>query len=172
MEVVIVLALLSAFNAQIYATSRLVFSFSKTGYAPSFFGHVNPSRVPIRAVISSLLFAFVSVALQVWGKDLIGILFNAVGGSLLVIWFMIALSQIKLRPQLEAEGSLLVRMWGYPVLSWITVAMIIGLTVLMLFDEQARLQVLTVAIVFAGLSALGVIVGKKAGDDHTRDALV
>ena len=173
MEVVIVLALLSAFNAQIYATSRLVFSFSKTGYAPKFFSSVNSARVPIRAVMSSLLFAFISVALQVWGpKDLIGILFNAVGGALLVIWFMIALSQIKLRPQLEAEGSLVVRMWAYPVLSWITVLMIVGLTVLMLFDEQARMQVLTVAVAFAALSVLGVVVGKKAGDDHTKDALV
>lgn len=173
MEVIIVLALLSAFNAQIYATSRLVFSFSQTGYAPKFFSQVNPARVPIRAVLSSLFFAFVSVALQVWGpKDLIAILFNAVGGALLVIWIMIALSQIKLRPQLEAEGSIKVRMWGYPVLSWITVAMIIGLGVLMLFDPQARLQVLTVAVVYAALSVLGVIVGKKAGDDHTKDALV
>ncbi|OFT90666.1 MULTISPECIES: amino acid permease [Corynebacterium] len=173
MEIVIVLALLSAFNAQIYATSRLVFSFSKTGYAPKFFAQVNSSRVPIRAVISSLLFAFISVALQVWGPaNLIGILFNAVGGSLLVIWLMIALSQIKLRPQLEAEGSLQVRMWAYPVLSWITVIMILGLTALMLFDAQARLQVLTVAIAFAALSALGVVIGKKAGDDHTKDALV
>lgn len=165
MEIVIVLALLSAFNAQIYATSRLVFSFSSTGYSPRAFSKTNGQGVPILAVISSLVFAFVSVALQVWGpENLIKILFNAVGGVLLVIWFMIALSQIKLRPQLLAEhnGTLPVRMWGFPVLSWVTAFMLLILGVLMLTDAEARWQVITVVIMFAVLSVIGIVVGKTS----------
>lgn len=161
MEIVIVLALLSACNAQIYATSRLMFSFSRTGYAPVALQQTNRSRVPIRAVWVSLIFAFLSVALQVWGpENLINILFSAVGGSLLVIWLMIALSQIKLRPALEKAGDLPVRMWAYPVLSWITVILLVGLTILMLWDPSARVQVITVAVAFVGLSILGFVVGK------------
>ncbi|HIW96674.1 MAG TPA: amino acid permease [Candidatus Corynebacterium gallistercoris] len=167
MEVIIVLALLSAFNAQIYATSRLMYSFSKTGYAPKFFRPVNANRVPIRAVWCSLVFAFASVALQVWGPpNLISILFNAVGGSLLVIWVMIGLSQIKLHPQLEAEGSLKVRMWAYPVLPWFTIVMLAGLALLMLFDEGARMQVITVSIAFAVLCGLGFVVQNRGHITH------
>ena len=169
MEIVIVLALLSACNAQIYATSRLLFSFGGTGYAPKFVRKTNSKQVPIPAVWASLFFAFLSVTLQVWGpENLIGILFNAVGGSLLVIWVMIVLSEIKLRPALEARGKMSVRMWGYPFLPWLTVALLLGLTILMLWDPSARGQVITVAVAFAVLSALGYIVGKvnPAAQDH------
>lgn len=175
MEAVIVLALLSAFNAQIYATSRLIFSFARTGYAPRTFRKVNSAQVPIPAVLCSLVFAFLSVALQVWGPaNLITILFNAVGGSLLVIWAMITLSSIRLRPELEAEGTLRVRMWGYPWLPWLTLLMILGLAALMLWDEGARMQVVTVAVAFALLAAIGVVVGKRrtepVGDDSLHDS--
>ncbi|MEJ6548040.1 amino acid permease [Corynebacterium sp. USCH3] len=159
MEAIIVLALLSAFNAQIYATSRLTFSFSHQGNAPKLFRKVSAQRVPTAAVICSLVFAFISVGLQVWGPDnLINILFNAVGGCLLVIWFIIVLSELKLRPQLEAEGSLKVRMWAWPVLPIVTLVALVGLAVLMLFDETARDQVVTVAIAFVAVSLLGLFV--------------
>ncbi|MDH2455331.1 amino acid permease [Corynebacterium bovis] len=162
MEVVIVVALLSACNAQIYATSRLVFSFAGSGDAPRAFRRVSRAGVPYVAVVCSLVFAFLSVALQVWGpEDLIVILFNAVGGSLLAIWIMIALSEIRLRPRLEAEGSLTVRMWGYPVLPWLTVVALIALAVLMLFDGTARDQVVTVVVVFAVLAAVGHLIGRR-----------
>ncbi|RAV32176.1 amino acid permease [Corynebacterium heidelbergense] len=175
MEIIIVLALLSAFNAQIYATSRLTYSFAKTGYAPKIFRRVNSQQVPVYAVLGSLVFAFLSVALQVWGPaNLITILFNAVGGTLLLIWAVITLSAIRLRPHLVAEGSLKVRMWGYPWLPWITLAMIGGLAALMLWDPEARMQVVTVAVVAVVLSAIGVVVGnrKGVGEDATLGARV
>ncbi|MGV0867917.1 amino acid permease [Corynebacterium kalidii] len=162
MEVIIVLALLSAFNAQIYGTSRLTFSFAHQGNAPRVFRKVSAQKVPTAAVICSLVFAFISVGLQVWGPDnLINILFNAVGGCLLVIWFIIVLSELKLRPQLEAEGSLKVRMWAWPTLPVITLVALVGLAVLMLFDETARDQVATVAVAFTALSLLGLFVTRR-----------
>lgn len=167
MEVIIVLALLSAFNAQIFATSRLMYSFTTQGYVPKFLGKVTNSQVPIYTVCCSLVFAFGSVALQIWGpNDLIKILFNVVGGALLAIWIMIALSQIKLRPRFQAEGKLSVRMWGYPWLSWITIAALAGLGVLMLADAGARGQVIAVVVAFALLSVIGVILshGNKYAD--------
>lgn len=171
MEAVIVLALLSAFNAQIYATSRLMYSFSQERNVPRWFGKTNAQKVPYRAVWCSLFFAFVSVALQVWGpEDLIKILFNAVGGTLLVIWMVIVLAQIKLRPTFERDGSLSVRMWGYPVLSWLTFLALIALTVLMLFDDGARLQVLTVTIAFVVLSVIGLVLQKTQGPQEADDS--
>ncbi|HAT1462938.1 TPA: amino acid permease, partial [Corynebacterium striatum] len=87
MEVIIALALLSAFNAQIYATSRLVHDMAKDGSAPKVFLKKNPSGSPVLAVILSIVFAFASVLLQFWNPPgLLSFLFNAVGGCLLVIW--------------------------------------------------------------------------------------
>ncbi|ALA67039.1 amino acid permease [Corynebacterium lactis] len=162
MEAIIVLALLSAFNAQIYASSRLVYSMSTRGEAPRFFALTNSSAVPNRAVIMSMVFAFISVGLQVIfdGSSVLIFLLNAVGGCLLVIWLVIALSEIKLRPQMEANGELSVRMWGYPVLSWVAVVLILGLGVVMLTDESARQQVIAVLCVTAFLAIVAALTKK------------
>ncbi|QGU02399.1 GABA permease [Corynebacterium kalinowskii] len=162
MEVVIVLALLSAFNAQIYATSRLVYSLARKQDAPAIFAKLNTARVPNNAVLLSMLFAFASVALQYWNPaGLLEFLLNAVGGCLIVIWLMICFSHLRLHREMEANGELTVRMWGFPVLPWITVAALLGLTVLMLFDESARGQITSVTVVTLALVALSFVTRKR-----------
>lgn len=162
MEVVIVLALLSAFNAQIYATSRLVYSLARKQDAPAIFAKLNTSRVPNNAVLLSMVFAFASVALQYWNPaGLLEFLLNAVGGCLIVIWLMICFSHLRLHREMEANGELTVRMWGFPVLPWITVAALLGLTILMLFDESARGQITSVTVVTLALVALSFVTRKR-----------
>ncbi|MDR7329027.1 amino acid permease [Corynebacterium guangdongense] len=158
MEAVIVLALLSAFNAQIYATSRLVHRLAMEGDAPRIFAKTNSERVPINAVVLSMFFAFVSVGLQWWNPTgLLTFLLNAVGGCLLVVWVMIMLSYLKLHPVLEANGEIsTVRMWGFPWLGYLTLAALAGLVVLMLFDAGARMQIISVAAVVAVLVILSL----------------
>ncbi|MDK8593316.1 amino acid permease [Corynebacterium accolens] len=165
MEAIIALALLSAFNAQIYATSRLVFDMAKDHCAPKFFLKTNHSGSPINAVILSMIFAFASVGLQFWNPPgLLAFLFNAVGGCLLVVWAFIVASFLKLHPQLKANGELTdIRVPGYPWFPWATAAALAALTIFMLFDPSARNQVIAVIILFAALVALSFVVpaGKR-----------
>ena len=165
MEAIIALALLSAFNAQIYATSRLVFDMAKDHCAPKFFLKTNHSGSPINAVILSMIFAFASVGLQFWNPPgLLAFLFNAVGGCLLVVWAFIVASFLKLHPQLKANGELTdIRVPGYPWLPWATAAALAALTIFMIFDPSARNQVIAVIILFAALVALSFVVpaGKR-----------
>lgn len=51
METVIVVSLLSAFNAQVYASSRMCHSLAVDGDAPRFFRKVNKDHVPTNAVM-------------------------------------------------------------------------------------------------------------------------
>lgn len=171
MEAVIVLALLSAFNAQIYATSRLVYSMSRRGEAPRLFGAMNSQGVPYKAVIMSMVFAFLSVGIQVVfdGSTVLVFLLNAVGGCLLVIWLAIALSQIKLRPRMEANGELSVKLPGYPWLSWVAVITIVVLTIMMLFDEVARQQVYAVFAVVVFLAILAALTQKSRATARGRN---
>ncbi len=156
MEAIIVLALLSAFNAQIYATSRLVFALSRNHDAPPVFGRLSNQGVPTAAVMLSMFFAFVSVALQYFNPaGLLDFLLNAVGGCLLVVWAMITLSQLKLRPELERGGEIsTVRMWAHPWLGILTLVMLAGLVILMLGDPGSRSQVFSVVIVYGFLILL------------------
>ncbi|QDZ42328.1 amino acid permease [Corynebacterium sp. sy039] len=163
MEVVIVLALLSAFNAQIYATSRFVFSLAQRNNAPAFFAKTNKENVPTNAVLLSILFAFLSVGLQYWNPEgLLTFLLNAVGGCLLVLWFFISASYLKLHPELERNNEITtVRMWLYPWLSIFTLVALSALTLLMLSDEGARQQVVAVAIVFGTIVLLSLLSRKN-----------
>lgn len=167
MEAIIALALLSAFNAQIYATSRLVFDMAKDHCAPGFFLKQNRVGSPINAVILSMVFAFASVGLQFWNPPgLLAFLFNAVGGCLLVIWAFIVASFIKLHPVMRENGELTeLRVPGFPWLPWVTAAALAGLTLLMLFDPAARNQVVSVLVLAAILVILSFVLptGQRAG---------
>ncbi|PIS59360.1 amino acid permease [Corynebacterium striatum] len=153
MEVIIALSLLSAFNAQIYATSRLVHDMAKDGSAPKVFLTKNPSGSPVFAVILSMVCAFASVLLQFWNPPgLLAFLFNAVGGCLLVIWTFVVASYLKLHPIMAATNELTtIRVIAYPVLPWATLLAMAVLVVLMLLDPSARNQVIAVLVLTAFL---------------------
>ncbi|WP_305082978.1 amino acid permease [Corynebacterium sp. CCUG 69979] len=155
MEAVIVLALLSAFNAQVYGTSRLAYQQALEGDAPRWMARTNAHGVPINSVLVSVFFAFVAVGLQWWNPPgMIDFIMNATGGCLIVVWIMITLSYIKLKPGI-ADSAVQVR--GASWVPWVTLAALLGLVVLMLFDASARPQVISVTIlslVLVGLSLL------------------
>lgn len=154
MEAVIVLALLSAFNAQIYGTSRIAFQQALEGDAPAWLRRTNAQGVPFNAVLVSVFFAFASVGLQWWNPPgLLNFLMSAVGGCLIVTWIMIVLSYARLRPTLQSEGSDAITLsprWLPPV----TLVALIGIVALMLFDASARQQIIAVLAVSAILILL------------------
>ncbi|MCM0639510.1 amino acid permease [Cellulomonas sp. zg-Y766] len=168
MEVVVVLALLSAFNANIYATSRMAFSLAGRGDGPAVLQRVSRRDVPWVAVLVSVVLALVAVALNWLLPDaLLGILLNAAGASLLVVWVLVAVSQLRLRPRLEAEAGpdgLPLRMWGYPWLTWATLVALAGVVVLMLTDDAARAQLAATAglvAVVVGIYAVSAAVRRR-----------
>ena len=169
MEVVIVLSLLSAFNAQIYASSRMVFSLATQHDAPALLGRVNRHNVPINAVVLSMVFAFLSVGLQWWNPTgLLDFLLNSVGGILILIWIMVAASFLRLHPVLVRSGRLAsVRMAGYPWVPVAAIAALLGFVLLMLFDSGSRGQVTSVSIVFAVLVVLSVVVARSQARGST-----
>ncbi|WP_033017645.1 amino acid permease, partial [Streptomyces rimosus] len=69
MNVVVFVALLSALNANLYGSSRMVFSLAERGEAPRSLLKVTAGGVPRRAVLSSVAFGFVSVLLNLLWPD-------------------------------------------------------------------------------------------------------
>lgn len=149
MEVVIVIALLSAFNAQIYGTSRMAYSLAQRGEGPRSLLRVNRSGVPVLAVMVSVFFSVVAVIAHMFEPEMAGILLDAVGATLLIIWAFIAVSQIRLRPKYEHQGLLRLKTWGHPWLGIVTICAIIAFAVLMLFDASSRQNLLLACGIFA-----------------------
>lgn len=147
MSIIVVVALLSAMNANIYGASRMVFSLGERGLAPRALTRTTTTGVPRIAVVASVAFGFVAVGLNWAFPDVVlPVLLNVVGSTLLVTWSAVAVSQIILRRRAERTGTELpIRMWGFPWLSWLCVALISGVVVLAAFDPAARTQLLLTA---------------------------
>ncbi|MGW1765195.1 amino acid permease [Streptomyces sp. NPDC002073] len=145
MNVVVFVALLSALNANLYGSSRMVFSLAERGEAPQALLKVSGGGVPRRAVFASVAFGFVSVVLNLlWPETVFLYMLNAVGAVLLFVWALIAVSQLMLRRRIERETPerLVLRMWAFPYLTWAALAAMAVVLVLMLFDDSARPQLL------------------------------
>ncbi|WP_228975110.1 amino acid permease [Streptomyces sp. DH12] len=142
MNVVVLIALLSAMNANIYGASRMACSLVARGQGPKGLGRIS-GGVPRVAVLTSSVFGFLCVLLSYWRPDDIFMwLLNMIGAIILVVWFFIAVSQLVLRRRLEQEAPerLAVRMWAYPYLTWAALAGIAAVFLLMAREEGTRVQ--------------------------------
>ncbi|MCP2249192.1 aromatic amino acid permease [Lentzea aerocolonigenes] len=153
MNVVIFVALLSAINATLYAAARVLCSLAERGEAPKALLD-KTNGVPRNAVLASAAFGFFSVVLNyLWPDTVFLVLLNAVGSVILVVWGFIAISQIRLRRTMNNPA---VPMWGYPYLSWLTLTAIVAIILLMLSDEQARVQILSTGALVAVVTAVAL----------------
>ncbi|MDJ1138243.1 amino acid permease [Streptomyces iconiensis] len=158
MNVVVLIALLSAMNANIYGASRMSYSLVERGEGPAFLNRLSRKGVPRYAVVASSFFGFVAVLLNFfWEKTVFQWLLNMVGAATLVVWGFIAVSQLLTRRRLERTEpeKLVVRMWLFPGLTLVALAGIAAILLLMLRDGDTRTQLaftagLTVVLAIAG----------------------
>ncbi|WP_329623453.1 amino acid permease [Streptomyces sp. NBC_01255] len=164
MNVVVLVALLSAMNANIYGASRMAGSLVARGQGPKALGKLS-SGVPRPAVLVSSVFGFGCVLLSYWRPDDIFIwLLNTIGAIILVVWFFIAASQLVLRRRTEREApeKLVVRMWAFPVLTWVALAGMAAIFVLMAREEGTRVQLYWTGGLTLLLAAVGFVRQKAA----------
>ncbi|MFE2284385.1 amino acid permease [Streptomyces sp. NPDC059443] len=160
MNVVLLAALLSALNANLYAASRMVHSLAERGDAPKALRKLSGAGVPRRAVVLSVAFGFVSVLLNFqWPDSVFLWMLNAVGSIALVVWIAVAVSQLRLRGVLEREAPerLAMRMWGFPGLTILALAAMGLVLVLLAAEESSRPQVVGTGVLTALVLALGLV---------------
>ncbi|MET7688760.1 amino acid permease [Streptomyces sp. NPDC005483] len=142
MNVVVLVALLSAMNANVYGASRIAYSLVGRGLGPAALGRVS-GGAPRRAVLASSVFGFVCVVLSYWRPDdVFSWLLNMIGAVILVVWAFVAASQLRLRRALEREAPdrLPVRTWAFPYLTWVALAGMAAILVLMAREPDTRVQ--------------------------------
>ncbi|MFC8393490.1 MULTISPECIES: amino acid permease [unclassified Streptomyces] len=157
MNVVILVALLSAMNANIYGASRIGYSLVERGQGPKALGRVS-GGVPRVAVLASSAFGFLCVLLSYWRPDdVFAWLLNTIGAVILVVWIFIAASQLRLRRRLEREAPerLTVRMWAFPWLTRLALAGMAAVFVLMAREPDTRVQLCSTGAMTLLLAAGG-----------------
>ncbi|MFF7200315.1 MULTISPECIES: amino acid permease [unclassified Streptomyces] len=157
MNVVVLVALLSAMNANIYGASRMACSLVARGQGPKALGRTS-GGVPRTAVLVSSVFGFGCVLLSYWRpNDVFMWLLNMIGAIILVVWIFIAVSQLLLRRRTEREdpSRLVVKMWLYPALTWVALAGMAAVFVLMAREAETRTQLFYTGGLTLALAAVG-----------------
>ncbi|AKN72540.1 MULTISPECIES: amino acid permease [Streptomyces] len=157
MNVVVLVALLSAMNANIYGASRIAYSLVERGQGPKALAKLS-GGVPRIAVLTSCVLGFVCVLLNYWRPDdIFKWLLNMIGAVILVVWVFIAVSQLLLRRRIEREAPerLVVRMWAFPWLTWVALAGMAAIFVLMAREPDTRVQLYSTGVMTVVLAAVG-----------------
>jgi GABA permease len=165
MNAVVLTAVLSALNSGLYASSRMLFALTKRGDAPKALAKLSPRGVPVRAILLATVFGYVSVVMSYVSPDTVfAFLVNSYGTVAIFVYVMIAFSQLRLRARLErdAPARLGVRMWGYPWLTYLTIAAMFGILLAMAFIPDQRTPLLF-GLVSLGLLLLAFAVRHRLG---------
>ncbi|MEU5836103.1 amino acid permease [Streptomyces diacarni] len=154
MRLIILVAVLSALNAGLYSASRIVFALTRNGDAPRGLTRLSGNGVPRRAILLATVLGYVSVVFAYVSPDTVfSFIVHSYGAVALFVYLLVALSQVRLRRRLEREdpGALTLKMWGYPYLSWFTVAAMAVVILAMAFLPDTRMDfvasTLTLAVV-------------------------
>ena len=125
MNAIVVTAVLSCLNSGIYTGSRMLFALARRGDAPKGLLEVNRRGVPVRAILLTVSIGFFSVILAaIWPESVFLWLVNSSGAVALFCYVLIALAELRMRRRLEREApdKLTLRMWGFPWLTYLTIA--------------------------------------------------
>ncbi|MCB4350265.1 amino acid permease (plasmid) [Burkholderia vietnamiensis] len=153
-DALILVAVGSCLNSAIYTASRMIFSLGARGQAPRAVTRTSRSGVPVAAVLASTLVAFVGCAANYLApKSVFDALLSTTGAIALLVYLVIALSQLRMRRRILLTSKLKVRMWLHPFLGLFVVFLITGALVVMVSGETHRQEVVA-TLAFSGLLAV------------------
>jgi GABA permease len=154
MNLVVLTAVLSVLNSSLYTTSRMLFALTRHNDAPGFMTNTTRRGVPIWAILTGTIFAYVSVAIfYFFPSEVFTWLINASGAIALFVYLLIAVSELVMRRRLERDNpeALRIRMWFYPWLTYLSIAGIVAVLIAMFFISSLR------PLIIASLISLAVI---------------
>ncbi|OCA84044.1 amino acid permease [Bacillus sp. FJAT-27225] len=127
MNFVVLVAALSAMNSQLYITTRMMFSLSRAGYAPSRFGKLNKKNVPVYSLVLSTIGIAIAAVIHAIVPDQAYLLMMGISmfGAMFT-WLMIFVTHYFFRKKYRGE-KLSVRMWGFPYLTLLGALLMLSL---------------------------------------------
>jgi arginine/ornithine permease len=144
MNFVILTAILSVGNSCLYASTRLLWSMAKEGMAPKLFGRLSKRKVPLNALIFTMVFSLFSLLTSVMEADAVFVLLMSIAGIAVTIsWMGIATSQLMFRKKyLQAGGKLeelKYKVPFYPLVPIVCIGFCFMILVFLAFDPEQRI---------------------------------
>lgn len=166
---IVLTSVCSCFNSALYTSSRMLYSLSKRGDAHRIMQITgNKTGTPYVGVLISTIFAFIAIALAAFSlMDVYDVLMQATGTIALLVYLVIAFSELRMRRKLEAEGKeIKLKMWFFPWLTYGVIAFIIVAFIIMIIEGTYFYEVfytgcLALTIVIMGIIAQIFNIGTK-----------
>ncbi|MEK6290430.1 MAG: GABA permease [Paraburkholderia tropica] len=146
-DIVVLVSVASCLNSALYTASRMIFSLSVRHDAPAFLRRTDAAGTPRAAVLASTAFGFLTVTANYLMPEYVFSFLLATSGAIaLLVYLVIAVSQLRMRSLLDAEGTAVrLKMWCFPWLTWAVIVFISGVLVTMLLRENQRMEVAATA---------------------------
>ena len=167
MNFVVLTSVSSCLISAHYTSSRMLYSLAQRGDAPRLFKAVSPQTgVPLPAVLASscitILIALVCFVGLAETQEVLDPLMNTTGMIAMLVYLVIAFSQLRMRRKLDAAGGpVALRMWFFPWLTYAVIAFIVGSLVTMAFVDEYRLLVLSTGAAAVIVVAIGIVLDRR-----------
>ncbi len=137
---VVLTAALSAYNSALYSNGRMLYGLAAQGNAPKFLGKLNSAGTPVNAVLVSTVFTLIAVLLSYLNPEKVFLYLMALATiSIIINWATILIVQLKFRKHIEqANKPILFKMPLYPMTSYISLAFLAAVVVIMAFMPDMR----------------------------------
>ena len=162
-DVVVLIAVASCMNSSIYIASRMLFSLGRRGDAPKQLKVTSSEGVPRAAVISStVLGAAVTLFSYFMPAGLFEFLLASSGAIALLVYLVIAVSQLRMRRMLRRQNvELTFRMWLFPWLTYLVIAFICAALAVMLVTPEHRAEVTSTIGLALVISFIGIVLTRQ-----------
>ena len=137
---VLIVAALSAMNAQLYAATRMLHSLADSGHAPRMAHRTNRAGAPVHAVwMSAGGIAVAAVVYALVPDGGFGIMLSLATFGALATWFMILITHVSFRRRVKEERvALEFKLFGYPAASILGALLLAALLVTSFFVPQFK----------------------------------
>jgi amino acid transporter, AAT family len=166
MNLVVISAALSSANTNLYSTTRMLFSLSRSGFAPGWLCTVSAAGVPLRALAVASGGMTVAILLAVFspGQAFLALYGTAVAG-MLFIWIVILSSYLRFRAALSQAqlARLPIKMPAHRVAAIFGIVSLTAITVTTFFVDGLQYTVPSFLPFLAIISILYVRMRRRAG---------
>lgn len=143
MNFVILTAILSVGNSCLYASTRLLWSMAHDGMAPKLFGRLTKRKVPLNALLFTIVFSLLSLLTSFIAADTVFVLLMSIAGiSVTISWMGIATSQFMFRKKYVKAGGkvedLKFKVSFYPFVPLFCIGTCLLILVFLAFDPTQR----------------------------------
>jgi L-asparagine permease len=163
MNLVVLTAALSSLNSGLYSTGRVLRSLAMGGSAPPFVARMNAAKVPYGGIVVTLAVYLVGVVLNyLVPSQVFEIVLNIASLGIVSTWSFIVICQMMLRRAIKRgeAADIDFRMPFAPFTSWLTLAFLFSVLVLMGFDYPDGTYTIAAIPVVAILLGVGWMVLK------------